>query len=310
MKNDIQTSYQYDDEIDLSELFAVLWASKLRIIAITIIFASASLIYALITPNQYQATAIMAPSQSDGGDLSGAFAQLGGLASLAGVSIGGGEITESQIAQEIMMSWSFIENFITENDIAVPVYAAEGWNDKTNKLQIDPDIYDIHSKTWLIEDDNGQRRPPSSWELYESFSKRFAVSEDKQTGLIYVSIEFFSPEIAKNWLDLYILAINKHMQERQVAKVSRNIEYLEAQIKKTDIAEMQEVFYIIIQEQIKSKMLAKASPDYAFTAVSPSMVPEEESQPKRAIICILGTLLGGIFSVFWVLILHHIRKEN
>ena len=28
---------------------------------------------------------------------------------------------------------------------------------------------------------------------------------------------------------------------------------------------MQEVFYTIIEEQIKSKMLAEASPDYAFT---------------------------------------------
>jgi len=95
-----------------------------------------------------------------------------------------------------------------------------------------------------------------------------------------------------------------------MAKVTRNIEYLEAQIKKTNIAEMQEVFYTIIEEQIKSKMLAEASPDYAFVAVSPSMVPEEKSQPKRALICILGTLLGGMLSVLWVLVMHYGRKQQ
>ncbi len=73
---------------------------------------------------------------------------------------------------------------------------------------------------------------------------------------------------------------------------------------------MQEVFYTIIEEQIKSKMLAEASPDYAFLAVSPSMVPEEKSQPKRALICILGTLLGGMLSVLWLLVMHYARGSE
>ena len=48
--------------------------------------------------------------------------------------------------------------------------------------------------------------------------KELTVSEDKKSGLISVSIEYYSPQIAKQWLDLYISAINKHMQERQVIK--------------------------------------------------------------------------------------------
>jgi len=90
--------------------------------------------------------------------------------------------------------------------------------------------------------------------------------------------------------------------------VNINIQYLEAQIEKTSIAEMREVFYTIIEEQIKSKMLAEASPEYAFVTVSPAMVPEEKSQPKRALICILGTLLGGMLSVLWVLVRHYTRS--
>ena len=43
---------QYDDEIDLRELFGVLWAGKIKIIAITAVFAIASIIYALSVPNQ------------------------------------------------------------------------------------------------------------------------------------------------------------------------------------------------------------------------------------------------------------------
>ena len=311
MENNTQISDQHDDEIDLRELFSVLWAGKTKIIAITAVFAVASVIYALSVPNQYKATALLAPAQSGGGGLSSALGQLGGLASLAGVSIGGGESSESQIAQEIMKSWSFVEGFIADNDLAVEVYAAEGWSRVSNQLKIDNDVYEVETKSWLVEDvHTGKEGSPTSWQLFEAFSDKLSVSEGKQSGLVSVSIEYYSPQIAKEWLDLYISGINKHMQARQVEKVSNNISYLEAQIKKTSIAEMREVFYTIIEEQTKNKMVAEASPDYAFVAVSPSMVPEEKSQPKRAIICILGTLLGGMLSVLLVLVRHYVFRKR
>ena len=310
MENNTQISDQYDDEIDLRELFSVLWAGKVKIIAITAVFAVASVIYSLSVPNQYKATAVLAPAQSGGGDLSGALGQLGGLASLAGVSIGGSESSEAQIAQQIMKSWSFIDDFIADNNLAVEVFAAEGWTKGSNELQINNNFYDTQNKQWLVKNEAGVAGPPSSWSLFKAFSRRLAVSESKKSGLVSVSVEYYSPQIAKQWLDLYISAINKHMQARQVEKVSNNISYLEAQIEKTAIAEMREVFYTIIEEQTKNKMVAEASPDYAFVAVSPSMVPEEKSQPKRASICILGTLLGGMLSVLLVLVMHYAKKSD
>lgn len=311
MENNTQISDQYDDEIDLRELLSVLWAGKVKIIAITAVFAVASVIYVLSLPNQYKATVLLAPAQSSGGGLSGALGQLGGLASLAGVTIGKGESSEGQIAQEIMKSWSYIEGFITDNDLAVEVYAAEGWSKGPNELQTDADLYDTETKTWLVENTNtGEVGPPSSWKLFQSFSKRLSVSEDKKSGLVSVSIEYYSPLIAKQWVDMYVESINRFMQQRQVDKVTRNIAYLQEQIGKTSIAEMREVFYTIIEEQTKSKMLAEASPDYAFVAVSPSMVPEQKSQPQRALICISGTLLGGMLSVLLVLVMHYARKSD
>ena len=310
MQNNAQNDTQYDDEIDLRELFGVLWAGKIKIIAITAVFAIASIIYALSVPNQYKATALLAPAQSDGGGLSGALGQLGGLASLAGVSLGGGESSEGQIAQEIMKSWSYIEGFIADNDLAVELAAVQGWSKGSNELQINESVYDAENKQWLVENEAGVAGPPSSWSLFQAFSERLSVSEDKKSGLVSVSFEYYSPLIAKQWLDMYVAAINAHMQQRQVAKVTNNINYLQAQIEKTSIAEMREVFYTIIEEQTKNKMVAEASPEYAFVAVSPSMVPEEKSQPKRALICILGTLLGGMLSVLLVLIMHYTKKSD
>ena len=311
MQNNIQNDTQYDDEIDLRELFGVLWAGSRKIIAITAVFAFVSVIYALSLSDQYKATVLLAPAQSDSSDLSGALGQLGGLASLAGVDIGGGDSSEAKMAQEIMKSWSFIDGFIADNDLAVELCAVQDWSQGSNELLINDGVYDTENKQWLSsKNECDVRGPPSSWVLFQAFSERLVVSENKKTGLVAVHIEYYSPQIAKQWLDMYVAAINAHMQQRQMEKVTNNINYLQAQIEKTSIAEMREVFYTIIAEQTKNKMVAEASPEYAFVAVSPSMVPEEKSQPERAFICIIGTLLGGILSVLLVLVMHYARKSD
>ena len=303
MQNEIKAPQPYNFEIDLRELFSVLWAGKKLIVAITAVFAVVSVVYALSLANEYKASAVLSPAASGGSSLGSMAGQLGGLASLAGIDIGSGESRETLEAMEIMQSWGFMEAFIQTHALQVPVYAAVGWDKGSNSLKLDDDLYDAASKRWLIEDaTSGENRAPSSWELYQRFKSRVAVSQDKTSGLINVSVEYYSPQVAKHWVDLFISTINEYMRARKLEQVNRNIEYLTIQIEKTAIADMREVFYQLIEEQTKSKMLAEASPEYAFVTVSRAMVPEQKSKPKRALVCILGTLLGGMLSVLWVLV--------
>ena len=72
MKSEAKKEIKYDDQIDLREIFTVLWTYKIKIIAITTIFAVGSVIFSLSLPNQYKSTALLAPAQSDGAGLSGA----------------------------------------------------------------------------------------------------------------------------------------------------------------------------------------------------------------------------------------------
>jgi LPS O-antigen subunit length determinant protein (WzzB/FepE family) len=301
----------YDYEIDLRELFSVLWNGKKLIVGITAVFAITAVFYSLSIPNQYRATTVVSSAQGGGGGgLSNALGQLGGLASFAGVSLGSGESSEAQIAQEIMRSRWFIEKFVRKNNLAVEVFAAQGWDSESKQLEINSDYYDVESSLWVQDPVTGKTLEPNGWQLYQAFSGKFSVSEDDRSGLISISVEYFSPEIAKQWVDQLVVGINQYMQSRKLDKVNLNIQYLEAQIQKTSTAEMREVFFTIIGEQIKSKMLAEASPEYAFVTVSPAMVPVEKSGPGRSTICILFTFLGGIISVLLVLVRHFVFNNN
>ena len=56
-----------DDEIDLKELFMVLWSGKWLITAVTGLAAVTSVVIALMLPNIYTANALLAPAQQSGG---------------------------------------------------------------------------------------------------------------------------------------------------------------------------------------------------------------------------------------------------
>ena len=219
-RSGVPLAVEYDDEIDLRELFGVLWAGRIIIAGVTSIFAIVAVIYALTIPNEFKATAVIAPAQSGGSGLGAMASQLGGLASLAGINIGGGEGGEAQEAMEIMQSWGFIEKFIEKNDLAVEVFAADGWDANNNELTIDSDVYDVSKNKWMRNPPSGKTPAPSSWELYEEFSERLAVSSDKTSGLVSVSVEFYSPSVAKQWVDLFVVTINEHMRDRKLRQVN------------------------------------------------------------------------------------------
>ena len=291
----------YQDEIDLKELFSVLWQGRWLISGISSSVCLLAIIFALLTPNQYQATLLLAPTQQNTGGISSALSQFGGLASLAGIDIGGGDGGDKQIALEVMQSRSFIEQFINQSGILLEIIAAKGWDAESKRLILDRDIYNTQNRQWVRTAPPGRQVTPSLWEAYKVFSDMLVVSEDKKTGLVSVSIEYFSPYQARQWLENYILAINLYLQQRKLSRIEKNIDYLQQQIATTSVAEMREIFFTLIEEQIKSKMLVEASPNYAFTTVSEAMLPEEKSQPKRALIVILGGLLGMMFSICLVL---------
>jgi uncharacterized protein involved in exopolysaccharide biosynthesis len=73
---------------------------------------------------------------------------------------------------------------------------------------------------------------------------------------------------------------------------------------------MQSAFYQIVEEQTKSLMLAEVQEDFIFKVVDPAVVPELKAGPKRALICVLGTLLGGMLGVAIVLVRFAFRREE
>ncbi|WP_345010962.1 Wzz/FepE/Etk N-terminal domain-containing protein [Pseudaeromonas paramecii] len=300
-----------EDEIDLMELFAALWRGKLWILATTVLGAALAVAVALWLPNIFHAEAKLAPSaEQQGGGLSALAGQFGGLASLAGISLGGGGTDKTGLAVEVAKSRHFLTGFIRQHHLEVAIMAATGMDKGTGELIINPALYAVGEKKWVRNVKPGQSVEPTDWELYKAFSKLVSVDQDKKTGLVTVGVDYYSPALAKQWVDWLVADLNAVMKQRDLADTQRNIAYLKDQLARTSVADMQTVFYKLIEEQTKTLMLAEVNPDYVFKTLDPAVVPEEKAKPKRALIAVLGTLLGGMLGVMLVLLRHAIGRRQ
>ncbi|MCC4282821.1 hypothetical protein LL273_03750 [Marinobacter salarius] len=297
-----------DDEIDLRELFVTLWQGKWIIILITLLFAAGGVAYALFKPDIYQANALLAPADGNGGSSLGG--QLGGLASLAGVNIGQDSSNKTVIAREVLQSRAFLKDFIHRHNLTVPLMGTEGWNKQQQEWIYNRDIYSPEIVEWKTDED-GKSFKPTNWDLVKKFKEtHLSVSENQDNGMVTVSVKSHSPVAAKQWTDWLIKDINEHMRTQDVEEAGARVDYLQGKLNETNIAGMQQVFYQLIESETRTIMLANAQKEYVFKTVDPPVVPQEKSDPKRALICVVATMLGGMLGVLAVLVITFIRGDR
>lgn len=295
------------DEIDLKELFSAIWAGKWIIIATTFLFSVAAVFYALSLPNIYKSEVTLAPAGESGGlNIPG---QLGGLAALAGVNLGGKGGDKTALALEILKSREFLGRFIEENDLYVPIMAAKGWDRASDSLLLDEDVFDKVSNLWVREVKEPFKPKPSVLETIDEFNKLFSVSQDKMSGMVKLSVEFYSPIMAKIWADKLVKSINEEMRNRDLTEAEKSIEYLNGQIEQTHLADIRTMLFSLVEEQTKTKMLAHAREEYVLKTIDPAVVAELKSSPKRALIVLMAILLGLIMSTMVVIVRFMSRRS-
>ena len=294
-RDDLQDTY--DDEIDFRELFSTLWLNKKFILILTGIFAVLSVIYSLSLTNLYTSQALLVPTSLNSDSTS----QYKALASVAGVNLDDPS-PDVTLAIAFINSKKIIRQLIKHESFLPDLMAAKKWHIKSNSIIYDDDLYDKKNKKWVREVDFPFQQVPSEQEAFELFSKQINISEDKKNQLVTLSVEHISPSVAQQWAEWIIDEANTMVANLRIEESENSIKYLNEQINLTPYAELRTMFFSLIQENTQNMMLAKVSKQYALTIVDPPLIPEIKSSPQRSLICILGTLLGGMLSLLIILV--------
>lgn len=308
MDNNIINTSKIDEELSLLDLFLILWKHKLFIIILSTLFAVGSVFYALSIPNVYRSEALLAPNLSSSSSISSSMGGLSNLASFAGISLPRTPADKKQEAIATLNSYQFLESFIIKNNLLVTLMASESWDADENILKINPKIYDVKSSKWVL-DKNGKANNSSQLAV-RKFREIFSITEINKTGFVKISVNSYSPYVAKEWVDWLVADINEHMRSQEVIKAEKSLKFLNEQANKTNVAEIKNVISELIKSDLQTLTLSSSSDEYIFKTIDRAIVPEFKFAPKRAYICIAITLFGGFLSVIFAFILEYLRSRK
>jgi len=270
------------DEISLKDIADALLARRWLIVLMTIGFAIGGAAVAFLLPEKYEASIVLSPvDDSAGGKLGGAgslLSQFGGLAALGGINVGGSGKKAEAIAT--LQSHGLTENFIRDNNL-LPILYADQW--------------DAERKAWKTQDPD---KVPTVWKAEKKFAKKIrSIGEDKKTGLVTLTIESTDAELAAQWAKDLVDRANRDLRAREIKQSQTNLAYLNDQLTKTSVVELQKAIYSLIEAEIKKVMIANGSDEFAFRVVDPPRIAEERSSPKRGLIVAVGLFLGFMLGV-------------
>lgn len=295
MNQQASTDLLQDDEIDLFQLWETLAAGKWLIIGLMALCTLAATGLAFLMTPKYEAKVIASFTEESksGGGLSALAGQFGGLADMAGISLGGGGNKEATLAY--LKSRAFIDGFIVENALMPVLYSS---------------IWDAEKKTWKVDD---PVKAPTPWKAYQLFSGRIlALNFDKKTNLVTLTITWKDRNQAVTWANELIKRANENLRQRTIEETRQSLTYLEKELQKTSVVEVQNTIYRVMESQIKTMMMANTQEQYALKIIDPAQAVDEDAfvSPKRPMMIALGAAGGLFLGIVLVFLRNAIRQRK
>lgn len=293
---------------DLYDLFDFIWLKKINILISTICGALVIVSLSFLMPNQYESSAILQIREK--GSAQPDIGNLGGIASLAGISLPSSSSNDGEYILETLKSKALLKEVLNEGRVRENLFAANSYDFKKGKIKYNKKVFDDLEGKWIRKIDDNQKIMPSYIEIHEHKSyKKLKISRDKSSNFIEISFEHPSPFFAKEFIDILVSSANSKIKDKDLEDAISALNYLEEELKKTTLEEIRFSISKLIEENTNTIMLANIYDDYILIPIEPSFVPEEKSSPSRFLILIISLMASFLISLF-ILIIREIQKQN
>lgn len=278
----------------LEQFVVILWARKVLFLLLALATIAAITTWAWTAELRYKAEIKLMPREPEESNpaLQSLLGQFGGIASLAGLSLGGASSEQEFIAW--LKSRRTAEDFIQGNDLLPVLFAAQ---------------WDASAGTWSksIEPEDIPTMD-DAWTLFNRQIRR--LSQDQKTRLITLEVHWKDRIAAARWANSLVREANQQLRDRAIEEADASLRYLEQQLRKTSVVELQQAIYRLMEMQIKRKLVADSRPDYAFTVIDPATPPDADNyeSPRRFLLLIASLPLGLLVGMCGVLLLHVVPR--
>ncbi len=296
-----------DASFDLQKLSKYLISQWKWFITAGLLFA---VVFALISkslPNKYTSEILLVDADSGANGIDGIAGSLGGLAGLAGIGMNSTR-EKRLIAVQILQSRQFLVNFVKDNKLEVFLFAVESWDKESNEFKFKDEVYDRDNNKWMPIAGTNRTHYPTDLEIHAHMKSLINVDIDTTNRVTKVFLTYYNPKKSQEWLAMLLAQLNNRLRVTDIEEKERQISFLQEQLDLEKNTGIRNVFYSLIEEQIKSATLAKARDEFVFKVIDPAILPENKSSPKRALITVLGGLVGGVICFLFFLMRFILKK--
>ncbi len=292
-------------EIDESAASTILylarsvWRYRIAIGAFTGLLVILSLVYGFSAQPVYRATVTAMPT----GPQSPLAGKLGGFAALSGALNGAGAAGDIGPSPDetvaVLSSRRLAFEFFKKED-ALPILFSDGWDPAQRNWK--PPGALARTLAWIKGTPVGTGEPSYS-QAYLTFSEMLHVQFDMQNGLITVSVDAHSPDLAARWANDFVKDANDLMRDRSQHEATEGLAFLEEQASQASLTDLREAIYSAAAREITKAMYARTKQEYALKVLDPAMPPLSRYWPQRSflvlIAAIAGVFLGSIAAMMW-----------
>lgn len=286
----------YDRTVTLRDLLLFVVRNRWIILASAILLGAASLGMAKLLPPKYTASVTLVPAANQGsstglGSLSSAASQFSGLASMAGIHIGNTSGTQA-LALATLKSRLLLNKYIEQHNL-MPMLFPAAWNPKTGK--------------WRSAN---IKKDPTLWDADQLFLKIRTIKSGVRSGVVTMTVTWRNPVVAAQWANNLVALTNHYLRQQTISRTRRELAYLRQEIRKTNIVEVRNAIYTLMQEEIKTLMIATARKQFAFRVVDPAIPPTHKSSPRPLLWAIAGIFAGALLGAFFATLRETLRADG
>lgn len=293
--DDLRSQDHAVDEVSFRDLMLEVRRLWLLGLAAVIVGAVCFGIAAKLMTPIYRSEVALAPADTDQAEgLAGLASRYGGIAQLAGISIGGrSTIDKPTLALATLSSRQFVTDFIERHQLAPALFAAKRWSRSEQRILYDPEAFDEEKGVLLAGCGCLTGGTVSSQKAYSKFvNEVISVRKQPDSGLTIVAVEHLSPLHAARWATLLVDDLNEQMRRKDQEDAQRAIKFLEDRVQETSLSDMRVVLFELIKEQTKVLTMTEVRPEYVFETIDPSFVPENPSSPNFRLLVGVGFAAG------------------
>jgi uncharacterized protein involved in exopolysaccharide biosynthesis len=251
-------------EVDLVIYFRELFAHRYRILAAGLVLAVLAGLYSWQLPNRYEASARTA---------------------LVDHADPGGVNPDERRAPEVLtlVEHGFVLGQSRDNQLQVTLA-------KLHSREFTLAFMDAHDIwTHLGIDDRGLGHKVFREQV------RF-IDHDEETDIIGIRFRWTDPVLVRDWANAYVDMFNNYMRERALEDVAAKQQFLEQELIQSQVLDIQQSIYRLMEAQTAIAMLANARAEFALEYIDPAVRPYDRFSPGRKKWVLMGGFGGAMLA--------------